>query len=131
MSALKRRLVHSWLIAFAVWPAVHMGLVEVWHINPWKLMGWGMYSAPQMPAELRISGVLPDGSTIQLTEEDEYTFLRNRLGLGSLARPARLARAILDRDPALDGVTIDVDQPVLNRHTGLIELHTSRYTYRR
>ena len=134
----KRAIVHAWLIAFAVWPAVHLGLVQAWDVNPWKLMGWGMYSAPQIPADVRISGLAPDGSsvtlTVELTEEldvDQYRFLRARLGLGSFARPARLARAVLERDRSLAGVTIDVDQPKLNRRTGLIELRTSRYTYRR
>jgi nitrate reductase NapE component len=138
LSPLKRRIVQAWLIAFAVWPAVHIGLVKAWGVNPWKLMGWGMYSAPQMPAELRISGVRTDGSTVSLTDElpedldaDRYAFLRARLGLGSLVRPARLARAIFDRDPSLEGLTIDVDQPVLDRRTGLIDVRTSRYTYRR
>jgi hypothetical protein len=137
LSRLKRAVVHSWLVAFAVWPAVHIALVQVWDVNPWKLMGWGMYAAPQMPAELRISGARPDGSTVSLTDlpeeldAEECAFLRARLGLGSLARPARLARAILDRDPSLDGVTIEVDQPWLSRRTGLIEVRTSGYTYRR
>ena len=127
----KRTIVHGWLIGFAVWPAVHIGLVKRWDVNPWKLMGWGMYAAPQMPAELRISGVRPDGSTVSLTDVDSYAFLRARLGLGTLARPERLARAILDRDAALDGVTIEVDQPKVSRRSGIIEVRTTRYTYRR
>jgi hypothetical protein len=135
---LKRTIVHGWLIGFALWPAVHIGLVKRWDVNPWKLMGWGMYAAPQMPAELRITGSLPDGSGFaladELTEElaaEQYDFLRTRLGLGDLARPERLARAILDRNAALDGVTIEVDQPKLSRRTGIIEVRTTRYTYRR
>ncbi len=131
MRPLKRAIVHGWLIGFALWPAVHIGLVKRWDVNPWKLMGWGMYAAPQMPAELRITGVRSDGTTVSLTDVDTYAFQRARLGLGDLARPERLARAILDRDAALDGVTIEVDQPKVSRRTGIIEVRTTRYTYRR
>jgi hypothetical protein len=136
LSPRKRSIVHAWLIAFALWPAAHIGLVKGRGVNPWKLMGWGMYSAPQMPAELRISVIRPGGSQAPLSDalaEDlepaRYEFLRARLGLGTLARPTQLGRAILDRDPSLDGVTIDVDQPVVSRRSGFIEVHTTRYTF--
>ena len=138
MSVLKRSVVHAGLIVFALWPAAHIGLVKTWEVNPWKLAGWGMYSAPQIPAELRISCFTPDEVGVYpLTalpaelEATRYEFLRARLGLGSLSRPTRLARALLDRYPAIDGVSIEVVQPVLNRRTGLVEERTTTYEYRR
>jgi hypothetical protein len=128
LSALKRSLVHAGLIVFALWPAVHIGLVKTWGVNPWKLAGWGMYSAPQIPPELRIhplTVLTPD------LEATRLEFLRARLGLGNLARPTRLARALLDRYPAIDGVSIEVVQPVLNRRTGIVAERTTTYEYRR
>ena len=132
MSARKRAWVHGALILFALWPAVHIGLVKAWDVNPWKLAGWGMYSAPQIPAEVRIQvGASPLEELPAELEAERYAFLRARLGLGDLARPAKLARALLDRDPALDGVSIEVVQPVLNRHTGIVEERRTTYAYRR
>jgi len=138
LSALRRSVVHAGLIVFALWPAVHIGLVKTWGVNPWKLAGWGMYSAPQIPAELRIScftpdevGVYPLRVLAPELEATRHAFLRARLGLGSLARPTGLARALLDHYPAIDGVSIEVAQPVLNPRTGVIAERTTTYEYRR
>ena len=138
MSGRKRSAVHAGLILFALWPAVHIGLVRVWEVNPWKLAGWGMYAAPQIPAELRVSCFTPDAVGVYplrtLAPELEAlrdAYLRRRLGLGRLARPGRLARALLDYYPAIDGLSIVVVQPVVNRRTGYIEERTTAYAYRR
>ena len=138
MSPHKARLVHACLIAFAVWPAVQIGLVARFEVNPWKLMGWGMYAVPQMPAELEFScdtAVRPGGCPWSVLPahyaSDERAFLRRRLGLGRLARPDALARAVLDREPEIERLTIEVVQPVMNRRTGLIEERRASYDYRR
>ena len=138
MSALKRTSVQALLIAFTLWPLVHIGLVKGWNVNPWKLAGWGMYSAPQIPADVRISCFTPDEVGIYplriLPPELQalrHEFLRARLGLGRFAEPRELAQAILDRYPAIDGVSIEVAQPVLNRRTGMVEEETTTYEYRR
>jgi hypothetical protein len=97
-----------------------------------------MYSAPQIPPDLRIACFTPDEVGVYplnvLTPELEATrhaFLRARLGLGSLARPTGLARALLDHYPAIDGVSIEVVQPVVNRRTGVVIERTTTYEYRR
>ena len=132
MSARKRAWVHGALILFALWPAVHIGLVKRWGVNPWKLAGWGMYAAPQIPAELRIqAGALPLEELPAELDTTRYAFLRARLGLGELARPKKLARALLNHDPAIDHVSIEVVQPVLNPRTGLVEERRTTYAYRR
>ena len=136
MSGRKRSAVHAGLILFALWPAVHIGLVRVWEVNPWKLAGWGMYAAPQIPAELRVScftpdavGVYPLRSLPAELEVLEHAFLRSRLGLGQLVQPTALARALLAHYPAIDGVSIEVVQPVLNPHSGFVEDRTTSYVY--
>ena len=43
---LKRRLTAFFILAFALWPAVHYGLVLRFDVDPWKLFGWAMYSVP-------------------------------------------------------------------------------------
>jgi len=138
MSRLKRRVFLSALLAFTVWPLAQIGLVARYDANPWKLAGWGMYSVPQFPAEVRILCHTPDEvgtyelrSIAPTLEPSHLEFLRRRLGLGRLARPTKLAHALLDYYPAIDGVTIVVLQPVLNRSTGMVEEESTPYEYSR
>jgi len=138
LSAFKQSSVHAVLIAFALWPLAHIGLVKARDVNPWKLAGWGMYSAPQIPAKVRIScftpddvGVYPLRTLPPELETARYEFLRARLGLGQLAEPRELAQAILDRYSTIDGVSIEVAQPVLNPRTGIVFEEITTYEYRR
>jgi len=130
--------VYVFLLAFAVWPLVHIGLVKRYNVNPWKLAGWGMYSAPQLPAWLQLFALTSDSvgvyelQTIQPALQPAVDdFLRRRRGLRQLVVPDDLARKTLDFYPAIDGVRIVVVQPFLNRHNGMIEERTTTYEYRR
>ena len=68
---MKRRLVIAFLIGFALWPAVHRGLVAAYDVNPWKLAGWAMYARPHFPS--RVALYLVEGETERrLTELDEH-----------------------------------------------------------
>ena len=57
MSRVKRTFVLALLIAFTLWPAVHLTLVRVYGVNPWKLGGWGMYAVPQLQPSVRVFGL--------------------------------------------------------------------------
>jgi hypothetical protein len=96
-------MVHAGLIVLTVWPVVHLGLVWRYDVNPWKLAGWGMYSAPQLPGEVQVFCLTPDVvgryelRTIQPDLQPALrAFQRSRLGLGRLAGPDGFARALLD-----------------------------------
>ena len=126
------------MVALAIWPAVHIGLVARYDLNPWKLGGWGMYSAPQLASEVRVSCLTPDVVGIYELrsirpdlQPSLHQFRRRRLALGSLARPDRFAQAVLDHYPAIDGVVVEVVQPVLDPRTGMIRGESSRYEYLR
>ena len=136
MTRFKRTVVHAALILFTVWPAVHIGLVERYDLNPWKLAGWGMYSAPQLACDVRVFCFTPDRvGTYELTTiQPEFDpllleFLRRRRSLGELTRPDRFAQSLLDYFPAVDGLSIVVVQPVLNPRSGMIEEKTKAYDY--
>lgn len=138
MSKSKRIIVYVFLAAFTVWPLVHIGLVKRFEVNPWKLAGWGMYSAPQLPAWVQLFALTPDSvgiyelQTVQPTLQPAVDgFLRQRRGLGQLVEPDALARAMLDYYPGIDGVRIVVVQPFLDRHTGIIDERMTSYEYRR
>jgi hypothetical protein len=138
LSELKRIVVCAGLVLFTAWPAAHLGLVQRYDVNPWKLAGWGMYSAPQFPAEIRVVCHTPDAvgayelRTIQPELEPAMlAFLERRLGLGRIVEPAQFARALLDFYPAIDGVSITVLQPTLDPRTGMIKESPSTHSYSR
>jgi hypothetical protein len=138
LSLWKKLAVYLLLVAFTAWPAVHIGLVKRYGVNPWKLAGWGMYAAPQLPAWVQLYALTSDSVGIYELHAVQPAlqpvvdeFLRRRRGLGSLAKPDSLARAMLDYYPGIDGVRIDVIQPYLDARTGMIEERTTPYEYRR
>jgi len=138
LSRSKRRAIHAGLLLLTLWPLAHLGLAVGFGLNPWKLAGWGMYAVPQIPPTLRIVAHTPDelGSyELQTLPADllpaAEAFLLARLGLGRLVQPREFARALLEFYPAIDGVTIEVIQPVLDRKSALIEETSASYRYDR
>jgi len=138
LSGLKQAAVRVALVALTVWPAVHIALVKRYDVNPWKLAGWGMYSAPQLPSYVQLTCLTPDsvgryelGSLQPELEPKLQEFLLLRRHLGRLVEPDELARALLDYYPAIDGVDVTVVEPVLNPRSGMIEERSERYEYRR
>ena len=138
MSRLRRTAVHLFLVGFTLWPALHIGLVLRYDLNPWKLAGWGMYSAPQWIPEVKLIGLTADevGSyelrnpPLELQQPLDR-FRRRRLALRRLARPDGLAAEVLDHYPAIRGVRVEVVQPVMDPATGIVERKTSVYEYGR
>jgi len=138
LSPFKRNFVHAALVVLALWPMLHIVMVERYDLNAWKFAGWGMYSAPQFPARVQLLCLTSDEvgvyelGTIQPAIEPEFRrFLRLRHGLRGLVEPDSLARALLRYYSAIDGVDIVVFQPKLNRRTGMIEEESTTYRYRR
>jgi hypothetical protein len=138
LSKFKQIVVYSGLVLLTLWPLFHVGLVKRYDVNAWKLAGWGMYSVPQIPADVRILCHTPDDvgtyplRTIRPELEPAMLEFRvARLGLGALVEPDRLARALLEYYTAIDGVSVVVVQPVLNRRTGMIEDEFTTYDYDR
>jgi len=134
----KRKLLQAGLILFALWPLLQIGLVLQFQVNPWKLAGWGMYSAPQFPAELRVEARVPGEAGVfelrtrpEALQATELRFLERRLGLGRLARPDELGQALLDHYPPIDGVTIEVRQPALDPVSGMVVESQVRYEFPR
>jgi len=124
------------LLALAIWPAIQIGLVRTHGVNPWKLAGWGMYAAPQLIPDTRllVRGE-PDGPLRELDwigsdrEERVTAFLRDRLALGRLAAPDRLALDLLDEDPDLHEIILVVIQPVMDPRAGTLKDEVTSYEY--
>jgi hypothetical protein len=93
LSRIKRHAVLALLIEATLWPAVQISLVRRYGVNPWKLAGWGMYAAPQLPGEVRTLGHTPDeignyelSTSPEELDEPLLEFLRRRRGVGDLAK---------------------------------------------
>jgi hypothetical protein len=130
--------VNSALVLLALWPLVQMALVRVHGIDPWKLGGWGMYAAPRLPPLVTVECLTADEigryelHDVQPTWEREFhEFVWRRRGLGRLARPDALGRALLELYPTSLGIEITVEQPFLDRRTAMIGSETSTYLYPR
>lgn len=61
----------AFLVLLTVWPVTHLVLSRTSGLNPWKLMGWGMYSKSS-PAELSMGLYLFEDST-SLTQLKPFT----------------------------------------------------------
>lgn len=128
MTALGKKLVvYVTLAALTVWPLVHILLVEQLDVSPWKLAGWGMYSAPRTGAGFQVLGrenpetdfrpiVVPEAAM-----PTARSFHQRRRWLGELASPEPLANEILAAEPSLHEVAIMIERPVLSTETGYIE----------
>jgi len=138
LSRVKRTFVLALLIAFTLWPAVHLTLVRVYGVNPWKLGGWGMYAVPQLQPSVRVFGLTADEvgvyelrmmpSGLQPAIE---RFLGRRRALGDLASPDVLAGELLGHYRGIDGVRLQVRQPVLERRSGMIRETIRTFEYPR
>jgi hypothetical protein len=132
----KRRVVAAGVVLFALWPAVHRGLVAVFDANPWKLAGWAMYATPHFPSEVSLRLVrggeerpVEDLSEWERALVDE--FVERRYTLGRLASPETVARELLARSPEADAVVVEIATPYLEVSSAMIRERRERRVYRR
>jgi len=132
----KRRLVVAFLVAFAIWPAVHRALVAVYDVNPWKLAGWAMYARPHFPSRLALY-LVEDGAERPVSGLDDWDqvmaaeYLERRYSAGRLASPRALADRLLARNAQADGVVVEVRTRFFDLPSATIRLRVERESFRR
>ena len=134
---LRARIVYAGLALFTLWPAVHIGLVERYDSSPWKLAGWGMYSAPRFDlAGMEVYGRGRDGEEFEkLTAptpelRDAATrFLERYRWLRRLARPDAFVRLVKERNPAWRELRVVIYQPALDRESGMVVMNSVVHDY--
>jgi hypothetical protein len=131
----KRRVVVVFLVAFAIWPALHRLLVAAYDANPWKLAGWAMYSRPHFPSQLAL-GLLEEGRVrpVELVAWERVLadeFLERYFSVGRLTSPDTLVQALLARFPDAEGVVVELRTPFLDPSSALLEERVERDTFRR
>lgn len=133
---MKRRVVATGVVLFALWPAVHRGLVAAFDANPWKLAGWAMYVSPHFPSEVSLSRLRGgDERVVQNLQDWERTlveeFVERRYTLGRLASPEPIARELLARFPEADAIAVDVTTRSFDLSSAMILERSERYVYPR
>jgi hypothetical protein len=132
----KTTVVAAALAALTVWPVVHLWLVARYDVSPWKLAGWGMYSAPRSRSlGMEIFGRARGGALEHLTQPTPDTrtlasqYLERHRWLRKLVRPAALAAAIGVERPHWDEVKVVVFEPDLDRESGMVVMGALVHRY--
>ncbi len=129
----KKRIVLNALVLFALWPAVHHGLVRTRGLNPWKLFGWSMYCLPpkRRIGSIKVStGGRPERRTLPPEIHKAYlAYRQNRAVLGRRVKPDRVAAMIFEEFPKIDRVDFEIEEISLNTATGRMESRQFLDTY--
>jgi hypothetical protein len=117
------------------WPLVHAGLVARFHVDPWELFGWSMYTQPAARVQVRVD-VERDGQVQPLRVMGERRrairrYAQRVTALGRLASGASLARQVFGWDPGVDAVTLVLREIVLDPETARLVAHESTERYER
>lgn len=135
----KQRVVLVWLVIFGLWPILHYGLVQHYHLSPWRFFGWAMYCLPKQPVDVDIQVVTDDGSRQLRMQPQDRALLRREVReferlremWGKLLPPDDLAEFFFDRFPAIVAIEVRLEQLVLDRKTALLVGREYQYDYRR
>jgi hypothetical protein len=115
---------------------VHQQLVIRYRIDPWKLAGWAMYSAPSARLRVSLIGLEPDGQRVRIDPRrsiglasafDEFVARRRTLGLFVL--PEAVVAKLIEAHPGTREWTVVVDQVGLNASNRFGVIHRSVYHY--
>lgn len=135
----KARIVAVAMALLTAWPLVHIALAQRFGLSPWKLAGWGMYSAPRpkffgMEVYVRRAGETGFerlAAPAADVRDAANAFLERHRWLGRLARPRALADRVFAGDPRIEELNVVVFRPELDPRTGMIALQQSAYRYGR
>lgn len=126
---MKRRAVVLCLLALAVWPLIHRGLVWRYDVDPWKLFGVAMYSVPGPMKTVRVFPISQGGRRPALDFE-EYAaeeqravdhFREHRRALGRLMSMEPLGHRMLELHQDWEGVVIAVGTLALDPDTARLK----------
>lgn len=124
----KKRIVILVLVALAIWPWVHQGLVAYYDLDPWRFFGFAMYAVPPSSGwahliEIRDGDEVHFHYTTLKTEPraawEDYS--RRRPVWGRLLEPHRIADAVFESRAGLQELKIIVARDIISRSTALVE----------
>lgn len=108
----------TWVVL--LWPIVQIALVFAAQTNPWRLMGFGMYSTEHdIKVTLTKRGATGPSAIVQPNDlpppaRKAYDdFVERRAVLGRLCSPESFVRTWRQADPKLEPLHVDVDVEVV------------------
>ena len=115
-----------------LWPLGQFLLVQAFHVSPWKLGAWGMYSTPARSMRIESVVTRTNGERVRFeawsqVEDSLRRFQLWRRYLGTLATPADLADAILAKESNAATVEITLRERKLDSRTARIEERVTSY----
>ena len=133
----KTTVVGAALVVLTLWPLVHLALVAGYDLSPWKLAGWGMYSAPRSRSlGMEVFGKPRSGGTLEHLaaptapmRDEASRYLERHRWLRKLVRPNGLAEAVAAAHPEWAEVKIAVFEPDLERTTGMVVMGVLVHRY--
>ena len=124
------------LVFYLLWPLVQHQLVRVYRVDPWKLAGWAMYTAPSARVRIHLIGVDADGRNVRIDPKtsievrrsvSEFAAARRRLGL--FVEPRLVATSLLESLPDYHEWTVVVEQVGLTPENYFGVIHRRDYRY--
>lgn len=99
----------SWFVV--LWPVVQIVLVHVAHTNPWRLMGFAMYTTDhEVRVTLKKQNVTVDPRDLPREAREAYDdFVTKRAVLGRLHSPASFVTTWRRVDPTVGNVEVDIE----------------------
>ncbi len=137
MSSRARRTSVGVLLAlYFLWPLVHQQLVLRYRIDPWKLAGWAMYTAPSARVRINLVGLGADGRRVRIDPRSPAElavvledFDARRQTLGLFVEPDGVVRKLVEIYPDYREWSVVVDQVGLNSENRFGVVHRSIYHY--
>jgi hypothetical protein len=129
------RRIYGVVISFLlVWPAFHWVLVTHYDTDPWKLVGFAMYT---MHHRIDVRVVDVTGKPVDITDDlfpragmEKKRFTRVRRALGDLVEPDELARIVFAKKAEIRALRVVVIRRRLDRSSVFVEKRTP-YRYER
>ncbi len=133
----KQRLTSTALIAFAIWPLVHRGLVAQYGITPWKFMGFAMYCMPKVEPLVNVYAYYGDRRAEIDPRQAEMSDLRRELARfvifrgvwGELLAPDRIGEVALGILTRAEKLQVVVTEGYLDRETWRLAARERVYDY--
>lgn len=137
MSRARLRLVAALLLAFAIWPLCHYGLVQRFRMNPWKFGGWAMYTLHVFRPHIQVFA-LDEGTRTELflteTKLREAAAARDLLESqsrewGLLAPPDDLGQILREELEPSEGIEVVIRRFTIDPVPGRVSATRESYFY--
>jgi hypothetical protein len=133
----KQRFTFVALLALAIWPLVHRGLVARYDITPWKFMGFAMYCMPTLEPRVEVLAHFGERRAPVDSSEAHMRDLRREIARftifrqvwGTLLTPERVGEAAQSLLTRADSFEVVVTEGYLDRESWRLAARETVYEY--